>query len=403
MKIKVGLIVIFKEDENIWKNGLIQNCIYLYDLLSEIDIVEKVSFLQAIPEERDASQFTNRGYDVGYFNTDNILEITKNYNLLISIGATFDPGLIKVFKKKEGNKTVMYKGGNEFINEIESILYGQYRVLSNQKLIRPKYIPPIIDEIWMVPQQEFHNKDFFEIKHKTRSRVVPFIWSSKFIDESIATLKKEGHSTLFHEKEFSKWTFSSFEPNMSVLKNSIPLIYALEYAYIHYKEVKNKLDVFLVSNSINFHKNEDFINLVSTLELFQDKKLSFDGRYPIPYFLSKYTHAVISHQWGNALNYAYLDIVYLGYPLIHNAHICKDIGYYYEDWKLKSLSKGILQVITQHPKGKDTYMLNQRKIIERYTLKNKVMVEQYKKLILNLWNKNEIDNKEYDSKTNTLI
>ncbi|MGF6856516.1 DUF2827 family protein [Paraburkholderia sp. CI3] len=48
-------------------------------------------------------------------------------------------------------------------------------------------------------------------------------------------------------------------------------------------------------------------------------------------FLAQNTDIVISHQLENPLNYFYLEVRWQGYPLVHNAHLCADLGYYYRD------------------------------------------------------------------------
>lgn len=402
MKVNVGICVLIREGENIWKNGILQNCIFFYDLLEKISIVDKVSFIQVsstILSEKHALS----NYNFEYMNEGTLQDVSDNYDLLLSLGALPATEWINVFKENPNNRFVQYKGGNEFFNEIEGVLYGQYLGWPNVKLGRGRYEHSQTDEVWMVPQQELHNLHYSEIKHKCKARVTPFVWSPKFIEEAGESFKKDDEITpYFHEKTFDKWTFASFEPNMSVLKNMVPLLYAAEHAYTSYPYVKENLDTFIMTNAAGFHENESLVNLANDLILKREHKVAFDGRYPTPYVISKYAQGVISHQWGNALNYAYLDICYFGIPLIHNAHLCKDLGYYYEDWKLLDLAKLINDVMENHPRHDEQFMLDQRKKLNRYTTNNEDMVKHYELLIANLWEKNEVDNSTYDWSTNLL-
>jgi hypothetical protein len=127
----------------------------------------------------------------------------------------------------------------------------------------------------------------------------------------------------------------------------------------------------------------------------------FDSRYNIAHVLVNFADLVICNQWGNALNYAYLDVVYFGTPLVHNAHLCKDIGYYYEDFKLKDAGDLILKAIEERKSDKD-YTTRHREILKRYTIENEEMISQYELLLNNLFEKNEIDGKKYDWQTNLL-
>jgi hypothetical protein len=147
----------------------------------------------------------------------------------------------------------------------------------------------------------------------------------------------------------------------------------------------------------------DIIAIVKYMDAFKDKKFAFDGRYPIVHILANFAEMVVSQQWGNPLNYAYLDAAYFGIPLVHNAHLCQDLGYYYEDFKLKDMSKQILRAVDERKSDK-TYTERQNKILDRYRYTNKSMVEQHALLIKNLWEKNEIDGAtNYDWQTNTIV
>lgn len=397
----VGICVLIKEGENIWKNGILQNCIFFYDLLEKIPSLDKVSFIQVAASDSLPEKHALSDYNLDYMNNDTLDEVSKNYDLLISLGALPAESWINKYKENPKNRFVQYKGGNEFMNEIETVLYGQYQGWPAVKLKRTSYKAPKTDEVWMVPQQELHNLDYSEIKHKCKARITPFVWSPKFIDQAAESFIEKGDTPYHHEKTIDKWLFASFEPNMSVLKNMIPLMYAAEYAYETYPYVKENLDGFMMTNAHGLHGNESLVAIANDLTLKADKKITFDGRYPIVFILAKYAHAVVSHQWGNALNYAYLDACHFGMPLIHNAHLCKDLGYYYEDWKLKDIARLIDEVMQNHPKD-DSFMKDQRQKLKRYTIDNADMVKQYEMLIHNLWDKNDIDDTSYDWSTNLL-
>lgn len=394
----------FKQGDSIWKNGIGQNILMLYDVLNAIDIVDKVTLLNVGPVIDLSKETYLDGYDFMTMNSQNLDYIRDTYDVLITLGVIPPSDWMDIFKQKDSNKIIFYKGGNSFINQIEMIMYGQFKGWPNVDLSSKKALKPYtnVDEVWMVPQQEFHNKDYYEITFKTKARVVPFVWSSKFIEESANVLRSSGLEPIFDHKEFKKWTLVSFEPNMSVLKNMVPIINYTEHAYRtmtpEHREFFNNL---IITNAIGHKKNKELIDTISEFDIFKDKKLFFDGRYPIVYILAKFANMVVSHQWGNALNYAYLDTCYFGIPLIHNAHLCKDLGYYFEDWKLKDASDLILKAMTERLSD-EKYTERQRSILNRYTVANQDMLESYKKLLLNLLESKKVDT-SYNWKTNTII
>lgn len=406
--INVGIIVIVKPEESVWKNGILQNCVYFYNLLEKIPFINEVKFLQCSDEDMFKEKpFPLKDYKYEFLNDNTIKKVKEEYRLLFSLGAIPPDNIVIDYKENKHNKFVQYKGGNEFMNTIESILYGQYLGWPNVKLKQHKYTPIPCDEVWIVPQQEHHNLSYSTIKHKADTRVVPFVWDSQFIDDAANNLANDeinnpGCSLDFHKKDFSNgWNWVSFEPNMSVLKNMVPIIYTCEYFW-QTSDNRSNIDKFMMTNASGHMENESLKQMVYGLDIFKDKKITFESRYSTPYMLWRFGHAVISHQWGNALNYAYLDACHFGIPLVHNAHLCKDLGYYYEEWDLIGAAKLMEQVMNSHMKNVG-YRDHQRAILKRYTIENEMMIEQYDMLIRNLFNKNMFhDMRKYNYHNNLM-
>ena len=105
-----------------------------------------------------------------------------------------------------------------------------------------------------------------------------------------------------------------------------------------------------------------------------------------PDILGKWSHTIVSWQWTNPLNYLYFDIAWMGYPIIHNAHICKDVGYYYKDVDIIEASEKVKWVIDNHNEEEYLldYILKNRNAIKRYTKKNKTLIKQYNMLLQDL-------------------
>lgn len=399
----IGITGTFKPGNSLWKNGLVQNVLMLYDVMLRIKNVNRVSILNFHNESlnKDVDTWIN-DYDIITVPHTTEQYIIDTYDLIIVLGASPFNSFLKQFRNA-GNKVVLYKGGNTLINQIETIMYGQFKGWPNVPL---KYggITHEVDEIWMVPQQEFHNKDFYEIIYGVESRVVPFVWSPKFIIEGAEQMILSNNGNpYFDEKDFEKWRILSLEPNMSVLKNMMPIIYSMEYAFKKMEnDQKNQFHKLIITNAAGHRTNENLVPVVKDLNIFKEHKIAFDGRYPTPFLLSKYGEMVLSHQWGNALNYAYLDVSYFGIPLIHNAHLCKDLGYYYEDWNLKNAGDLVINVMKERKSDKD-YTERQRRIIERYTVNNENMIEEYSKLIQNLWDKKITHKTSYNYEKNSTL
>ena len=394
---RVGITLTIKKDKSLFSNGLRQNCFMLYDVFSRMESVSDIYIVN--------TNFKLKGKElkeVSWVKDYNVITWNKNIkdelDVLITLDTVPSEKDLTYFKDGGKNKIVGYKGGNSFVMHTEDILFNG-RFGENQETKKHGVIiSDLFDEIWMVPQQEYHNKQYFELTHNCEAKSVPFVWSPKFIEELAPLYAKKGLTPHFDDKNFDKWKIASIEPNLSVLKNLLPIIYSCEYAYKKNPESIHEINIM---NSTKLLKNETLVSIVNTFKSHKDKKIIFDSRYNIVYTLSKFADMIVSNQWGNALNYAYLDTVYFGTPLIHNAHLCKDIGYYYEDFKMKDAGDLILEVIDKRKSDKG-YTDRNREILKRYTVENKEMVEQYELLLKNLFDKNEIEGKQYDWKTNLL-
>ena len=382
-------------------NGLGQNAIFLYDVISNIDTVDEVILINFNTEltDEDLAAFT---YMEGY-KLMNWKDCISKIQVLITLGMMPHEQDIAIFKSNPKNRLVGYKGGNNMILSTEDMLFekkwGQ-RKGEVQKGIAYPGDRISYDEIWMVPQQEYHNRDFFEISYGCRAISVPFIWSPKFLDWQIEMEKSKNQEFkyLFKDKEIEKWNVAAIEPNTSILKNMTPILHIMEWGYIHHKELYSR---FNITNAMEFLDNPILITMATELDIQADKKLVFDKRWNIVTLMADHADMIVSHQWGNPLNYAYLDVAYMGYPIIHNAYLCQDVGYYYEDFELKKAGD-LMNLVALNHKEDEQYMQRNRDILQRYNPINFKVTEQYERLILDLYEEDKTFKGIYNWETNTI-
>lgn len=394
----IGITIQLKENTSLFVNGINQNVLMLYDILNEIEFVNNVFLVNTqtnLSDEQIQSLTWLDNYKVHSWSheTGDVIDV------LITLGSTPQDQDLLLFKhKKRGNKLIGYKGGNSFVLHMEELLHLG-RTPGEKQIKNPMVKSTLFDEIWMVPQQEFHNKDFFEIQNKTKAKSVPFVWSPKFIEMDAQIITKNEQATpYFDDKVFDKYRATSMEPNTSVLKNLLPILYIYEHAYGLNQNLFSK---FHITNANHHMENPFLLHAVAGLDIQKNKMIAFDVRRSVVNLLSFFSEMVVSHQWGNPLNYAYFDVVYFGHPLIHNANLCQDIGYYYEGFKLKDGAKLMIQAAEER-KSDTHYTQRHRNILKRYTVNNKEMIEQYGMLLKNLYDLNDIHNKQYNWKTNLL-
>jgi len=115
--------------------------------------------------------------------------------------------------------------------------------------------------------------------------------------------------------------------------------------------------------------------------------------------LSQHLDILISHQILNPLNYLYLDAAFIGYPVLHNAPMCSDLGYYYEGSDTQEAAKVLDWILENHDNHLDEYAQRNAKVLWRYSVRNEEVVKMYDDLIFNLFNGGNKD-LEYDAATN---
>ena len=86
----------------------------------------------------------------------------------------------------------------------------------------------------------------------------------------------------------------------------------------------------------------------------------------------------------NNLNNLYFDLAWMGWPVVHNANLCTDVGYYYDGFNYEEGGEMLKQVILTHDENAEKYTKKNRAIIDRYLPSNKDLQEQYKTLVNNI-------------------
>lgn len=321
---------------------------------------------------------------VAVFNTTGILSPTYSFEKIYDFEGIKDQADIVIelggqigaeqtsYLKNRNCRLVSYCCGFEYIHVMESIIFG--RELFGENF----YINPRYDAIWMIPQVESNSRPYFEILRKIKGSVVPFVWDPFFIEESVMDLPNKGQWA--HRDAPQR--ISILEPNIDVVKFCL---YPTLIAELAYRQDPDSIELLQVTNTDHLaNKSKEFTALMLKLEIVKNNKAVFLGRQKTPTFLSENTDIVVSHQWENPLNYIYLEVAWQGYPLIHNAHLCSDLGYYYENNNLEDGAKKLLYAIKNHHINYQLYINDQRSNIKRFIPGNKTITLEYERLLQEL-------------------
>jgi len=186
------------------------------------------------------------------------------------------------------------------------------------------------------------------------------------------------------------------ESNISVMKHFLPTLITVE-------ELLNRgvnIEKFLVVGADHLIKVPRVTQILRDKKLLIQNKISLNPRIPTQEMINKHADLILSWQWENNLNYLYLDAAWMGAPVVHNANLCPDVGYYYEGFQMYEAADVVEEAIKNHPTD-DMYIQRNREVIKRYTNQNDKMVEQYNELLENLVNDKFVE-MEYNWKDNSV-
>ncbi len=378
----IGITIALAHD--LFSSGINQNAFYLaLVFLKSKHNVKLLGWAGKDKKIKDAAaykQLESINKDINLEMIDYLESPNYDWDVIFYVGATLSWDVIYTLKKKNlRTKFIHYQCGNQFVVDMEASIFGHHtnRFGSDPEAEVKKnnddYPGTRVDSVWQVPQHiETGEHWAMHLKQTENVTVVPFVWDPIFLEK---TFKELGYGICDKTKNFKK--VAVMEPNLSVLKN-----FLIPLATAERVNKKIPLEKFkIIAGKHVLKRNPRAKQLMLKTELAQEGKLTAENRHPTPEILEKWAHLVISWQWTNPLNYLYLDIAWMGYPIIHNAHLCKDIGYYYEGNNTIQAEEQVIFAIENHGKDIDGYIKKNREIIKRYTKENSVLIEQYEMLL----------------------
>jgi hypothetical protein len=271
--------------------------------------------------------------------------------------------------KERGTRLVSYCCGFEYVHAMEAVLFD-WPSLSPEPFVNQRY-----DALWLIPQVADISGAYFTTLRRRPAQVVPFVWDPMFIRERGLAFPNEGE----YRPRPGPRRLTVMEPNIDIVKFCLYPAFIAELAFRRRPDLVSFLHV---TNAERLAKDsKEFTAVMTQLDIVQAHKASFVGRFETPQFLAEMTDVVISHQWENALNYFYLEVCWQGFPIVHNAHLCRELGYYYPGHDVEAGASQLLHAMQAHDPGWENYRDRQRSLISRFLPNNPNVVVQYDELL----------------------
>lgn len=372
---KVGVTLAARDKiVDYYTNGIQQNTLYLVEAFRLAGLEAHLVVQDDAKLDLKMKEGLNIHPDIRVTHESNMFSI--GFDIIIQMGLTISvANLVKL--RDAGTKLVAYMCGNEFFITTENILYHTDRNPIQQSVQLYKAGQTgIFTEIWSIPQMMNPCSKFWTTLYRTPVIEAPFVWSPNL-------LRKVGSETNHAYTKRDKHTrLAIMEPNISFMKHFLPALLVCENAYRQGAEIDH---VFLTNVKKTDPKkglNIPQINhLVSALDLQMVRKaLSIELRYNSLYFTHKHADAVVSWQMENNLNYLYLDLAWTGWPIIHNANLCPDVGYYYEGFDYEEGGRVLKAALEGHGSNGE-YLERNRAVIDRYLPTNAALQARYVEML----------------------
>ena len=356
-------------DESLWVNGIKQNALFLAQLLSTSPRQHEVFIVNTT----DVPVTSALAWDPSLFPTRTLSDVKDRLDVLIELGGQINEQDTDYLKQR-GTRLVSYCCGFEYTHLIEGLIANR-TLWPNGLFINQQY-----DQLWVIPQIANNSLGYLQTLRRCPAKVVPFVWNPIFLEQRANALANQG----IYRPRSAPARLSIMEPNINTVKTCI---YPIMIAEQVYRQHSDDIGFLHVCNAQQWAtERHDFELIMNQLDIVRAHKAAFVGRYDTAAFLSEHTDIVISHQWDNPLNYFYFDVCWLGYPLIHNADLCPDLGYYYPQNDIAIGSQQLIRALQEHDAQHQTYLNQQReRIRQQYTLDNPQLIAEYDQLLDSLF------------------
>jgi hypothetical protein len=213
------------------------------------------------------------------------------------------------------------------------------------------------DQVWITPQHMNTNAGWCRTLYRCPVYEVPQIWSPDML-----RLAKSGKNFDYgYVPGKPDWAIGVLDPNNTVMKTSHQPMLAIE---MFFRNHPTSIRTALIANTTDFKENQHFSTFAKKLEVVKAGKMTFEDRFVGYEFIGKHCDCVVTHHWENGLNYLYYEVLWGGYPLVHNSSFLKDYGYYYESFDAESGGRALASAFETHDNNLADYTQFHKKLFK---------------------------------------
>ncbi|KWH29531.1 hypothetical protein WL99_15000 [Burkholderia cepacia] len=357
----VGISLFARDGQAIWESGIHQNIAFLAMMLKSSDRIGPVYFLNGGDASALPAGLELDGLDIPLVKPSNV---THEVDVVIEMGAQLPAEWLRHMKAL-GKKCVACYVGHIYSGIAEAPIFEK----------PPGHIfnGTPFDEVWVLDKSEKIDVPLLRTLARAPVYTIPHLWSPYFLERRIAALAAKG-TTFGYRPGRQPWCLATLEPNISVVKSChYPMLACDEF----YRARPDAVQHMFVVNSLHMKEHPTFVHFANSLDLVRHHKATFEPRLDLPGFMALHADAVVSHHWENGQNYLYYDVLYGGYPLIHNSTLIGDAGYYYPDFDSAAGGRALLDAWLHHDERLDDYRVKAGRLLQSVSIDNPANLDAF--------------------------
>lgn len=356
-------------EDNIFANGLFQNVVLLYRMFAAMGwtplliVNERPKNLDRVPEQLRVCRVVC---------AEELLKQPIPVYAYIEIGMSIDP-VVRKFLKMIGSKICKLYLGNILNIDIETPIFYPDMNFAH-------HVVGEVDKVWVSPHYAQHDQYANSLNHVAlsapESQIGPYVWDPSFITDD-GKRHIQWRPTQPGEQEVVVIT----EPNISFQKSAIVPLLMMERWYRRNGRQWNGRVVIVNGPrilQIPYFKQ----NVYDGLDLVKDGKVEIADRKDMVTTLKTYPNATfICHQINNEFNYMVMELLWTGFPVLHNAKSWEAYGYYYPGSNLNAGGEVFDCVRRNHAEQLEVYKAHARALSWRHSPYNADVQKAWEKLL----------------------
>jgi len=321
-------IGIITGDTSLFSNGLIQNAYFLYEVFTRLGHT-----CHLLSYNKSYTKLDYNDIPIRTLSEDDTVFRVSDYKMIITVAMGITESMYKKCKAV-GVRVIGFICGNSLLMNLED-----FKTSPPTGAVVGKERP--VDELWVIEAFDYM-KSYLELLRGAPVRLVPHLWSPRLLETVVIEKLKKPASALLYSPTIhtsKQIEIIVLEPNINVVKTALIPLMAAERVFLDAKELINEVYIF---NYPVENKNAEAIlgNLMVKGKVRKFKSLHIGDI--LTHFNAKDTMPVfVCHQLYTPWNYLYYELLYFGYPFIHNSPRLKEFGYYYNEFDIDGCARQV--------------------------------------------------------------